>query len=158
MKDTIYTNALERVRNGASFYVDLKTRSLSINGKKIISNGKYDGELGITKITACSEKEAREAVFLWLDTLYNDYRHSVPCHGEDEGSYGRRYFSALPASELTDEDIRRGISRRHARAMLEITLLCYIIVGQFEWTEDMGSWFWRSKRCKDFVILKNWIY
>lgn len=153
--ETIYTKVIDGVRHGLSFTVDFKTKTLIFDGEIIIKNGEYKGELGVKPITTCTGKDADEAMFTYLEALYQDYKHSIPT-GLEGCSETKRYFHALSSERLTDDDIRRGIPRRQARAILELTLLCYAIVGQFQWRDEWGTYFWQSKKDRDFVILKDW--
>ena len=50
--NNIYQKAIQAVEDGANFKVDFQSRSLKLNGKFIIQNGKYEGELGVPD---CSE-------------------------------------------------------------------------------------------------------
>lgn len=45
--NTIYEQALAKVENGSRFRVNFQNRSLKIDGKYVIKDGKYDGELGV---------------------------------------------------------------------------------------------------------------
>ena len=68
----IYQETVRAVFDGAKFKVDLPRRSLRIDGRYIIREGRYDGELGVLPCTA-DEALSR------LEELYGRYKHSVPC-------------------------------------------------------------------------------
>lgn len=144
----IYQEAIQAVENGASFKIDFQTRSFKLNGKYVIKEGKYEGELGVL---CCNEKE-----FLAnIEELYRTYKHSVPSERSEGKS--RLYFMALPEKNLCDDDMLYGERRDKAQIELELYVLCQIL-GGFKWNpEKMGRWFWQSSADKDLVILRNWI-
>lgn len=49
--NNIYHESVQAVKDGAKFRVDLERRNLTIDGKKIITNGEYEGELGMSLAT-----------------------------------------------------------------------------------------------------------
>ena len=76
---------------------------------------------------------------------------------ERSQSKSRRYFMALPESDLEDGDMLYGQHRDTAQFELEFYILCRII-GGFTWNpETMGKWFWQSEKDKDLVILRKWV-
>lgn len=146
--NNIYQEAIQAVEDGASFKVDFQSRSLKLNGKFIIQNGKYEGDLGVKK---CTEDD----FFTNVEELYHIYKHSVP--SERSESKSRQYFRAFSAKDLNDDDMLYGERRDKAQIELELYVLCRILDG-FEWnSEKLGNWFWQSKADKDLVILRNWI-
>lgn len=146
--DNIYHEAVRAVDEGAKFTIDFRTRSLKLNGKPIIQDGRYEGELGIE---ACSRDEFLSRV----EELYHNYKHSVP--SERSESKSRRYFSALPEKELEDEAMLYGERRDKAQIELELYILCQILNGITWDSETMGRWFWQSRTDKDLVILRKWV-
>lgn len=146
--ENIYHEAVRAVGEGARFKVDFRRRSLKIDGKYVIRDGRYDGELGVP---ACTGDE----FFSNMEDLYRRYKHSVP--SERSESKSRQYFRALPEKDLDDGDMLYGERRDKAQAELELYLLCRILDG-LEWhPETMGRWFWQSKADKDLVILREWV-
>lgn len=146
--DNIYQKATQAVEDGAKFKVDFISRSLKLNGKYIIQDGKYESELGMP---SCNEEELLSN----LEKLYHRYKHSVPSERSENKS--RHYFKALLERELSDDAMLYGERREKAQLELELYLLCQIING-FKWNhETMGKWFWQSKTDKDLVILKSWV-
>lgn len=144
----IYQKAIQAVEDGASFKIDFQSRSLKLNGKYVIKEGKYEDELGVP---CCNEKE-----FLAnIEELYRTYKHSVP--SERSESKSRQYFLAFPERSLSDDAMLYGERRDKAQIELELYILCQIL-GGFKWNpEKMGRWFWQSKVDKDLVILRHWI-
>lgn len=145
----IQLEAIEEVRNGAKFKINLPERSLKINHKLIIDHGKYEGVLGYEKATSTEE------VLSTVETLYNAYRNSLP----SERSQERRssYFKALREAELSDDAMLYASRREEAQISLELYLLAQILLG-FHWdTPRMGKWFWQSTQYPDLIILKKWI-
>lgn len=146
--DNIYQESVQAVRDGAKFKIDFLSRSLKLNGKYIIQNGEYEGELGVSE---CSEDEFLANV----EELYHRYKHSVP--SERSESKSRRYFMALPERNLSDDAMLYGERRDKAQIELELYILCQILNG-LKWNpERMGRWFWQSKVDKDLVILRSWV-
>lgn len=146
--DNIYHESVQAVEAGAKFKIDFPSRSLKLNGKYIIQNGKYEGELGVSE---CNEDEFLANV----EELYHRYKHSVP--SERSESKSRRYFMALPERNLSDDAMLFGERRDKAQIELELYVLCQIL-GGFKWDpETMGRWFWQSKVDKDLVILRSWV-
>lgn len=146
--ENIYQESIQAVEAGAKFKIDFPSRSLKLNGKYIIRNGCYEGELGVSE---CNEDEFLTNV----EELYHRYKHSVPSERSESKSH--RYFMALPERNLSDDDMLFGEGRDKAQIELELYILCQII-NDLKWNpERMGRWFWQSKVDKDLVILKSWI-
>lgn len=146
---TIYDSTVEMVRKGAAFKVSLEKRTLVVNGKKVIDNGKYEGELGIPQLTLGSALEQ-------IEYLYDQYKHSVPSERSERKR--RQYFKALSEEDLDDDDMRYGLLRDETQVSLELSVLCFILNGSFAWDEQsMGKWFWQSSKDKDLVILRQWV-
>ena len=146
--NNIYHESVQAVKDGAKFRVDLIGRNLTVNGKKIITAGEYEGDLGMSLATLDD--------FLYtVERLYHYYKHSVP--SERSESKSRQYFKALPEREITDDDMLYGKRRDPTQIELELYILCQVLLG-LEWDEKkMGKWFWQSKEDKDLVILRQWI-
>ncbi|MCE8873730.1 hypothetical protein [Bacteroides ovatus] len=144
----IYQKAIQAVEDGASFKIDFQSRSLKLNGKYVIQEGKYEGELGVS---CCNE----EGFLAEVEELYHRYKHSVP--SERSESKSRQYFLALPEKCLSDNDMLYGERRDKTQIELELFILCQILGGLKWFPEKMGRWFWQSKVDKDLVILRHWI-
>lgn len=145
----IYNSTIERVRKGARFRVYLESRTLVVNGKKVIDNGKYEGELGIPQLSVDKALEQ-------IEYLYDQYKHSVPSERSERKR--KRYFKALPEEQLEDDDMRYGLLRDEAQIRLELAVLCLVINGSLVWDEQrMGKWFWQSDNDKDLIILRQWV-
>lgn len=148
--DKLYPEVIERVADGARFTVNLQKRSLKLNGKYIIKDGKYDGDLGVELADPIPK----------IEYLYNRYRHSIPSERNDN----RRchYFQALPESKLEEEDLLYGIPREEAAAELEIFILLAIITGTLTWeiftqNDSKATWFWKSPNEPSLIIFKKWL-
>lgn len=144
----IYQNAIQAVEDGAKFKVCFQSRSLKVNGKYIIHDGKYEGELGVQ---SCSEDEFLATV----EELYGRYKNSIPSERSESKSH--LYFRALAERDLSDDAMLYGERRDKAQLELELYILCQIVSG-LKWNlEKMGNWFWQSKTDKDLVILRGWV-
>ena len=148
---TIYEELIRRVEEGESFYINFKNQSLKIGKKFIVSDGLYDDN-SILYTTA--ELEMSD-IMAYIEMLYENYKYSLPSERSD--SSRRQYFKALPIDKLTDKQMATGERREVARAKLEGFILCMIVDDFFVWEEEMGKWFWQSKRDPDLVILKSWV-
>lgn len=144
---TIWKQALEGVANGARFSISFENKSLKLNGKYLIKDGKYQGELGCTPY--CGN------VLEHIEHLYCRYLYSVP--SERSETQRRNYFRALPESELKDEDMMYGIHREEARVELELFILCQLLHGVFDWKEIAhDKWFYQSPNYPSLILLKKW--
>ena len=144
---TIYEQALAKVENGSRFRVNFQNRSLKIDGKYVIKDGKYDGELGV-KLTDSPLEQ--------ITQLYTRYQHSLP----SERSENKRkcYFKSLPEHLLNDEDMLYGQSREYTQIALELYVLGVILNGSLKWDDfAKGLWFWQSPENKDLILLREWI-
>jgi hypothetical protein len=146
--NNIYQESVRAVEAGARFKVDFQTRSLKVNGKYVIRDGTYEGNLGVPD---CSEEE----FFSNVEELYHRYKHSIP--SERSESTSRHYFMALSEKDLSDDDMLYGERREKAQIELELFILCQLLNG-FKWNpERFGRWFWQSKEDKELVILRQWV-
>lgn len=145
---TIYDELIQKVSEGSRFSIDLENRTMKIGKKKIVNNGEY-GDKELINIKTDDPLDI-------IENLYSQYKFSIP--SERSESKRRCYFKALPANELTDEELICGVRREVARARLEGFILCMILNGKLTWDEfTMGKWFWQSNNDPDLVILKKWI-
>lgn len=145
--NTIYEQALAKVENGSRFRVNFQNRSLKIDGKYVIKDGKYDGELGV---------ELTDSPLEQITQLYTRYQHSLP----SERSENKRkcYFKSLPEHLLNDEDMLDGRSREYTQIALELYVLGVILNGSLKWDDfAKGLWFWQSPENKDLILLREWI-
>lgn len=147
--NTIFDSTIERVQKGARFRVSFQTRTLIVGGKKVIDNGTFEGELGIGQVSC-------DKALDYIEDLYAQYKHGVPSERSERKR--RKYFKALSEEDLSDEDMIYGTLRDVAQAMLELTILCFILNGSLVWDQSkMGRWFWQSSNDKDLVILREWV-
>lgn len=145
--NTIYEQALAKVENGSRFRVNFQNRSLKIDGKYVIKDGKYGGELGV---------ELTDSPLEQITQLYTRYQHSLP----SERSENKRkcYFKSLPEHLLNDEDMLYGRSREYTQIALELYVLGVILNGSLKWDDfAKGLWFWQSPENKDLILLREWI-
>ena len=150
---TIYEELVERVSNGETFLIELQMQTMKVGKDFLIKNGEYDNSRNLfsNPKNHCS----MELLLGTIEALYQRYKYSLPSERSDKKSW--MYFKALPIEEITDKQLMEAERREVAKAKLEGFILCMILEGKFQWTEDMGSWFWQSKNEPDLVILKKWI-
>lgn len=145
----IYASTANKVARGAKFKVHLESRTLIVDGKKIINNGEFKGNLDVPKVSL-------DTALKYIESLYDQYKHSVP--SERSEHKGKKYFKALPEDKLEDNDMRYGLLRDEAQVCLELMVLCFILNGSLFWDEQkMGKWFWQSDKDKDLIILRQWV-
>lgn len=145
--DNIYKSSVDKVSQGARFRIDFPHRSFKLDGRYIIKDGKYEGELGIDK---------PDNPLKAITQLFIRYHHSLP--SERSESKHHNYFSALPEYKLSDEDMLFGEPREVAQIKLELYVLIMILNGWLVWDEfAKGKWYWQSPEAKDFILLKEWL-
>lgn len=142
---------VQQVREGAKFRVDFATRSLWLNGKRVIDHGEYDRE----KFAFHPALFSIEDVLHCAENLYHRYYNSLPSERNDHKRL--RYFLALDERELTDNDVLYGESREVAQAELEIFILLRLMDGSLTWHNEWGKWYWQSSAYPTFIILRQWI-
>lgn len=148
--ENIWNEAQEKVHDGSTFRINLEKRDLVIDGKYIIKDGKYEGELGY------DTKFPSNALLAMIEEYYWQYLHSVPS-ARSEAKY-RRYFRALPEHELSEDDMLYGEHRDITQLRLELFVLIIILQNTLAWDEfAKGKWFWQSKKYPSLVVLKKWI-
>ena len=138
---SIYETFLNKVNDGKYFKIDFEKRNLQVGKDLLIDNGTYKGDLG-------SFFEGIEK----LEELYREYKFSYPSKNEERK---KTYFYAKPSKEMTWEEMSIGEDRVMARAKLEFYVLT-MILSNFKWEKSMGSWFWKSSKDQDLVLLKCW--
>lgn len=145
----IFQESFIMVAGGAKFKVDFIKRTLKIDGKLIIDNGKFEGESGLSE-------DLTKNVLDSIENFYLQYKYSIPSDRSESKRF--RYFKALPEHELEDNDMLYGLGRDAAQLQLELFVLLCIIENKLVWDEQtMGKWFWQSSIDKDLVILRDWV-
>lgn len=140
----IYEETIKKVEQGSRFSVNFQQRSLKIDGKYVIKNGKYEGE--------CEIEQDGYSLEI-ITQLFVRYHHSVP--SERSVSKRKNYFIALPEQKLSDEDMLYGEAREVAQIKLELYVLLAIITGTLKWDDfAKDKWFWQSPDHKDLIMLK----
>ena len=153
---SIYKELLEAVNNGAKFKVDLINKSLWIDKKQYIREGEiiYGSYYFIKEDDLCPYgwvDKLNEDPWNWIESLYYEYKHSVP----SEHSNKKSYFKALPVDELTDSELAYNKARDFTQAILEGYILLGSLVGWIEW--EYGDYWFYQGTDKDLVILKSYI-
>ena len=116
--NNIYQASIQAVEDGANFRIDFQSRSLKLNGKFIIQDGRYEGELGVTD---CNEDE----FFANVEELYSRYKNSVP--SERSESKPHQYFMAVPERSLSDDAMLYG--ERRDKAQIELAPLATLLTA-----------------------------
>ncbi|MFT0409877.1 hypothetical protein [Bacteroides thetaiotaomicron] len=148
--ENIWNEAQEKIHNGSTFRVDLEKRDLLIDGKYIIKEGKYEGNLGY------DTKFPVNDILSMVEEYYWQYSHSVPSARSEAKC--KRYFRALPEHELSENDMLYGESRELSQLRLELYILIAILNGNLNWDDfAKDKWFWQSKVHPSLILLKQWI-
>lgn len=141
---SIYDALVTEVEQGKSFHIDLKKKTLKIGKKVMIDNGQYDGEL--IGDLPCNPWEMAERLF------YN-YYVSMPSQWAERK---KSYFKAKEYEDMNEFELAAGEPRLIAQAKLEGFILCTILAKLLTWNDLFGSWFWKSAKYPQFVLLKEW--
>ena len=144
--EDIYRETVTAIENGANFRIDFQSRSLKVNGRHMIRNGRYDGAPWLPEY-GCGD------FFTDVEELYRRYKHSIP--SERSQSKSRRYFMALPESDLEDGDMLYGQHRDTAQFELEFYILCRIIV-RYD-LKSFAAFLAVKLSFRDLVILRKWV-
>ena len=139
----IYNDFMQKVENRQRFCSDVKRRLLKIGNKTIIKNGKY--------IEGVIAMEVPDNTLEIIEDLYGNFIKSIPSTSDKR----KLTFYAPTADEMDMEDLIFGEEREIARARLEAFVICLIASG-FKWKEEMGSWFWKSPKYPNLILLKSW--
>ena len=140
---SIYDDFVYGVEEGKPFTVCIEKSTLVLNGKAIVKDGVYEGELHST-LPEMTEDE----VLTEIERLYARYKYSLPSKRSKD-----YYFYALPYEELSDKDMVLGELREFARAKLEAFVLCAKLLDKIH----IRGWFWKSRADPDLIILRDWI-
>ena len=142
---TIYEKLIKSAENGKSVSVDFNTKSVKVNGRYLVKDGKFDGEYGI------SVDNAKETV----EQLFDNYCYSYP---SQRGVKKKSYFLANEFEELTNEQLARNEDRVVAQVKLEAYVLGLILYKCSFNTFDTNQkhWFWQSQKNKKLVVHRQW--
>ena len=128
---------IQKVENGARPKIDFIKRTFKLNGKEVEVSG-----------------DSVDRPLEEIEKLYANFKRSYP--SERSNYHLHDYFKALPADELTDEELVVGEERTVARAKLEASFLCWVMNGCLKW-HDETKWFWICPNEPDLVILRKWV-
>lgn len=151
--DEIFGELRTEVENGARFSFNFAKRTLYVNGKCIIRDGKFaDDEVQVEQSDASVAD-----VLAGIEIRYNMYKHSIPNATSDR--IRSPHFKALKYDELTDDDRDFGLPRHERLFNLEWYVMMNILNGVLDWSkpEFRGKWFWKSPKDFNLVIRKEWI-
>ena len=150
---SIYSELIERVDNGETFYVDFEQKTIKVGKDYLVKNGEYD----TSKELFGMDIYDLYAALHMIRELYKNYKYSLPSERSD--SKRRKYFKALPIEEITDEQLMCANRRETMQAALEGFILCAVLTEQLIWDEAImgGKWFYQDKKDPDLVILRSWI-
>ena len=153
---SIFMDLLNAVENGNKFKVDLMNKSLWINRKQIIKEGKFVHESNKSKELInrddLNAEPLDEDCWGWIEYLYEEYRESTP----SKNGNNKSYFKALPVEELTDYQLAYNLDRNYCQACLEGYILLASLIGWLKWNRE-EHWFYQSLSYNDLIVLRNWV-
>lgn len=158
MSNTIFEMFMNDVNNGYDFVIDFKRKILKSKRRSYIENGKWNTMQNLIHFDNNTEMSDIDFVLSFIESIYEVYKTSYPT--EKSERHKKKYFKAIKAEEMSDEELVSGIDRFYMQAMLEAFILCTSLNGDLYWDAergDMHGWFWQSNKDKDLVILKEWI-
>lgn len=133
-----------------TFRINFEKRNLLIDGKYIIKEGEYEGNLGQDTNLPVQD------ILTTVERYYWQYLHSVPSARSE--AKRKRYFRALPEHGLTENDMLYGENRELSQLRLELYLLIAILNNNLKWDDfAKDKWFWQSQKHPSLIILKQWI-
>lgn len=155
---SIYSKLLRKAKEGGSYYINLKTKSLRIGRKDYIKNG----EVLVDEDLICNEDFEQFNIYVgdalnqsWKNMvwhLYNIFRYSVP----SKSYKNKSYFKGVDVEELNLEEMVCGLDRHLAQAMLEGYILLASLKGVMKW-EDNDKWFWQYEDGSELIVLREWV-
>ena len=89
--EDIYRETVTAIENGANFRIDFQSRSLKVNGRHMIRNGRYDGAPWLPEY-GCGD------FFTDVEELYRRYKHSIPSERSQSKSRPRGRGNAVRAT------------------------------------------------------------
>ena len=144
---TLYELLVQLSQEGSDkIHINLSNKTIKVGRKIIIDSGQV-----VTHKIFNDDFAELLTETLDLNGLYAQYKYSVPSERDDK----RHYFKALPAEQLTDEQLITGMPRLEARTRLEAYILLASLIGTLQWSNP-EHWYWVGQD-KDFVILKKYI-
>ena len=154
---SIYKQLLEAVKEGKTFRINLKEKSLLISKKIVIQNGQIKGKndepfIEETDLKAIPELDGITDSWEVVSKLHGLFNHSVP---DKKWRGNLAYFSAYEMDELSEAELAFGIDRTLAQAMLEGYILCASLQGMLTWSDE-SRWFWQDPSNPECIVLKDW--
>ena len=151
----IYTYTLDAMEQGGRVKIDIPSKSLTVNGEALISEGSALYPVGLERV------EAVDALSK-IEEAYIEYKYSLPASEHSSGKPSPRsrcLFKAMAPEEIPPQYLLRGIVRHEARRRLELIFLLYIVNGSISSKcHPFGDkWYWQSAKDKDLVILRQWL-
>lgn len=148
---TVESYALRMISEGKPFNIDLKRRSLTVDGIPLVTDG-------AAAIAMDRDKKPLAEILEHIEDLYARYKRSIP--SKKDTDHPSRYFQALREEDLTNEDMMYGERRNTARFKLEYYVLREIVKGNLRWDSSVfggKAWFWQSQKDRSLVLLKEWM-
>ena len=139
----------ELVLQGEPFKIDLARRNMYVGEHTVVKEGKFFGKI--------EDLDVGPGVLETIENLYRIYKRSVPGERSNRKEKSVTQFRALPFDELSDDDVLYGARREEAQYDLEAFVLFTVLSGQLKWNDKWGTWFWKSGKDRDLVLLKNWM-
>lgn len=142
---TIYQQIIDSAKKGDFVRVSIPKRTVTIGKKKIVENGKFDGEYGIDTTSVVDT----------VENLFNDYCYSVP---SEKSNNTIPLFKAYKLDELSVKQLAENEDRYVAQLKLDAYILGLILegIGFDVFDNNPKHWFWQSKSNSKLIVQKNW--
>lgn len=144
---SIYMDLLHAVECGSKFRINLKEKTLKIDGFEFILQDNLIENNDLIYL-GVYETEPWKVI----EELYLRYKRSTPsahCNGN------KPYFKADSAEDLTDDELAFNEPRNLMQCALEGYVLLAGLSGLIEWQNE-NHWFWQSTLDKELIVLKEW--
>ena len=145
---TVYEKALEEAREDKKVKADFKKKSLKVDNKYWIKEGRNLTDLEL--IIDNGEDKLQK-----IEELYHKYKFSYPDETSTKNSR-KNYFLALDSEDMTMAELVKGENRELSRVELELYILLHALNKSFVWEEGFGSYFYQGSD-KDLVIMREWV-
>ena len=147
---SVFTDFLHDVERGKRYRINLKEKTIKINGKQLLL---LDDLICSDDLVKLGLTEKISDFWNTVETLYPKYKRSVPS-AKKLGN--ESHFHADDVEVLTDDELAFNESRCYMQAALEAYVLLSSLNEDVVWQNE-NHWFWQSPVEKNLVILREWI-
>lgn len=148
---SVYLDLLHAVNCGKKYRINLKEKTLKIDGKEIVLDDRTDliDRTDLVNLHIYKTNDPWEV----LEQLYAKYKRSAPS-AHYQGN--KPYFKATDVEELDDNEIAFNEARNLMQSAIEGYVLLAGLSGLLKWQND-DHWFWQSSNFRELIVLKEWV-